>query len=48
MDLPAPVSPVKTLNPFSKSIEALSITATFFIKSCESIGQVPSFQEKIN
>ena len=36
MDLPAPVSPVSTVKPGSKSMEALSITAILFINSSES------------
>ena len=40
IDLPAPVSPVITLNPFSKSIDALLITAIFSICKFESIFSV--------
>ena len=37
MDLPAPVSPVSTLSPLSKSISSRSIKATFFIDSLFNI-----------
>ena len=36
MDLPAPVSPVSTVKPGSRSMEARSITAILFINSSES------------
>ena len=41
MDLPAPVSPVRTLKPLSKAISACSITAIFSICRVESIGLPP-------
>ena len=39
--LPAPVSPVRTLRPFSKSIEVFSITAMFSIYKVLSISISP-------
>ena len=40
IDLPAPVSPVRTVNPLPNSISAFSITAIFSICSCVSIGDL--------
>ena len=43
MDLPAPVSPVRTLKPAEKSTSALSITAIFSMWSVFSITALPQF-----
>jgi hypothetical protein len=36
MDLPAPVSPVKTVSPFSKEMERASMIAKFLIDNSDN------------
>ena len=47
IDFPAPVSPVRTLKPFSNSISQCSITATFSIWRSFSIHITPIYYESI-
>ena len=42
IDFPAPLSPVSTLNPFSKVKSKFSINAMFFIERLSSISQAPT------